>query len=141
MTGCCEAQRSCRKSNSIGAFCCEPNGITSVECGVHIGAGHGPLQAHRHPLPQRPNGAAACPPASFACAQQDGRHGCLVAAECCSSLYCSPAYRSTTPRKSALTRRREGDFLGKKMNMAQNNPRHFLRRWTRKIGFFYSFNV
>jgi len=26
------------------------------------------------------------------------------------------------------------------MNMARNNPRYFLRRWTREIGFFYSFN-
>jgi len=27
------------------------------------------------------------------------------------------------------------------MKMARNNPRRFLRRWAREIGFFYSFNV
>jgi hypothetical protein len=44
-------------------------------------------------------------------------------------------YRSTTPRKSALMRRREGDSQDK-MNMARNDSRHFLRRWTGEIGFF-----
>jgi len=42
--------------------------------------------------------------------------------------------------KSALMRRREGDSPAK-INMARNNSRHFLRRWTGEIGFFYSFNV